>query len=86
LEEEFEDTKWGSQGNCSDSVVCFVFPSITSSSLINILYLSYRTKETEDHKDYQKELIEVADFSALEWKLHGLCVRPEIQKLLKSLC
>lgn len=51
-----------------------------------LLYPQYVTKETEDHKDYQKELIEVADFSALEWKFQGVCVRPEIQKLLKSLC
>ncbi|XP_071179765.1 uncharacterized protein [Mytilus edulis] len=51
-----------------------------------LLYPQYVTKETEDHKDYQKELIEVADFSALEWKFHGVNVRPDIQKLLKTLC
>lgn len=68
-----------------EEVTCDLFSKIAALAE-RLLYPQYVTKETEDHKDYQKELIEVADFSALEWKFHGVKVRPEIQKLLKSLC
>nr|XP_022340222.1 uncharacterized protein LOC111134928 isoform X24 [Crassostrea virginica] len=41
--------------------------------------------EQVDQPDYQKEKIECADFSALEWKLTGVEVNPKIVKILKEL-
>lgn len=33
----------------------------------------------------QKELIEVVDFEALDWKLRGCCIREPLRKLFAQL-
>lgn len=43
------------------------------------------SQEQVDQPDYQKEKIECADFSALEWKLTGVQVNPKIVRILKEL-
>lgn len=43
------------------------------------------SQEQVDQPDYQKEKIECADFSALEWKLTGVEVNPKIVRILKEL-
>ncbi|CAL1544481.1 unnamed protein product [Lymnaea stagnalis] len=50
-----------------------------------ILYPEFLTEATADKTEYQKEKVECADFSALEWKLHGVKVSPPVRKILSSL-
>ncbi|KAK0060498.1 hypothetical protein Bpfe_010011 [Biomphalaria pfeifferi] len=50
-----------------------------------ILYPYFVTAETWDRTEFQKEMIECADFCALEWKLRGVNVSNQIKKILKSL-
>ncbi|XP_013089067.2 uncharacterized protein LOC106073134 isoform X3 [Biomphalaria glabrata] len=50
-----------------------------------ILYPYFVTAETWDRTEFQKEMIECADFCALEWKLRGVNVSNQVKKILKSL-
>ncbi|XP_013421806.1 uncharacterized protein LOC106181848 [Lingula anatina] len=50
-----------------------------------LLYTRFITEDTADMVEYQKERIECADFTALEWKFQGIQANPEVKKLLWSI-
>ncbi|KAK3587653.1 hypothetical protein CHS0354_032859 [Potamilus streckersoni] len=50
-----------------------------------VLYPKFVTEETADMQEYQREKIECADFSALDWKFHGVKVNDAMHRLLKML-
>ncbi|KAL3858031.1 hypothetical protein ACJMK2_012647 [Sinanodonta woodiana] len=50
-----------------------------------VLYPKFVTEETADMQEYQREKIECADFSALDWKFHGIKVNDAMHRLLKML-
>ena len=43
------------------------------------------TEELEQQHDVQKERLERADFSAIEWKLNGVKVNPRIREVFDTL-
>lgn len=49
------------------------------------MYILYRTEDTVDLPDFQKDKIECADFGSLATKLDGVQISPKMLSLLKSL-
>ncbi|XP_006812778.1 uncharacterized protein LOC100372411 [Saccoglossus kowalevskii] len=50
-----------------------------------ILYPNFVTEDTAHLPEHQKEKVEDADFSALDWKLDGYPVNPPVKKILYML-
>ena len=46
---------------------------------------NFRTDDTQDLPDYQKDKIECADFGSLKSKLDGIKISKKMLKLLQSL-
>ena len=64
----------------------FNFTSIYNDRTCRITTIFvFRTVDTKDLPDNQKERIESADFCALEWKFKGVNVNPSVRKILEAL-
>ncbi|KAL8559857.1 hypothetical protein ACOMHN_016903 [Nucella lapillus] len=68
-----------------NTVIDFKLFSGAAAITERILYPCYTTEDTLEKPEYQRERIETADFSALDWKLHGIKIGDKMKKLLKTI-